>query len=320
MSTSTPSLFEARVAAAVVEVEAAFASGATPDLAPDRKLWVHVCEALMERGLLGPAEHAMRHLAEARPGLAYAWSMVRIFDAVPEQWAPPLHYIPDPSADVEVIAREGSDTVLLVFCGQGGKVGMPIALAHRWLGRVPASIIYFRDQLKLAGALGYPSLGPDRSSSIVRIRELIRELGASRVLTYGNSSGAFAAVHYGLELSADAALCMAGPMTLSPSFAHGAMVNMRGLERLAVRAPEYAVDLRTLLMKAPAPPRVLYVYGADYAMDRVHAEHIADVSSVELIAIPGLSDHNVVIPSVIWGTYTALLRRLFAAELAAVEG
>jgi hypothetical protein len=308
----TPAAVNAHVAAVAAEIERAFCTRTAlrvGERAPD--VWVRACEDLLDRGLRGPAELALKRLREAYPDLEYAKTMTDLFDVVPDELAPLIELPPESGSDVQIVRRPDSDAVLLVFCGHGKRVGMPVSLAHRWLGRLPASVIYFRDVRKLAGGIGYPSLGTDRPSTILSLKRLIADLGARKIYTYGNSAGSFAAFHYGVNLGAEAALGLAGPTNLTADF--NAPLRPRGslYLDLAAASPDYAVALRPLLAAGSSGPRVMYVYGSEAAKDRAYAEHIAGLPSVELVPLEGHARHNVVVPVILRGRYPSLLRRLF---------
>ena len=307
----TPAAVNAHVAAVAAEIERAFCTRTAlrvGERAPD--VWVRACEDLLDRGLLGPAELALKCLREAYPDIKYAQTMTRLFDVVPDELAPLIELPPGSGGDVQIVRRPDSEAVLLVFCGLANKVGMPVPLAHRWLGRLPASVIYFRDFRNLAGGIGYPSLGADRPSTIRSLLMLIADLGARRIYTYGTSAGSFAAFHYGVNLGAEAALGLAGPTNLTADF--NAPLRPRGslYLDLAAASPDYAVALRPLLAAGSSGPRVMYVYGSEVAKDRAYAEHLAGLPAVELVPLEGHARHGVAVPAILRGGYPSLLRRL----------
>ncbi|MBA3341774.1 MAG: hypothetical protein H0T48_08050 [Gemmatimonadaceae bacterium] len=192
------------------------------------------------------------------------------------------------------------------------RAGLPVAVVHRWLGRLPVSIIYLRDFREIAGGVGFPSLGPDRATSVEGLKQLTSDIGARRIYTYGNSAGAFPALHYGLNVGARAVLCMAGPTTLTREFNEDMPTFGKTLSRGPAEVPEYAVDMRPLYAAAENPPKVLFVYGTGFPRDRRWAENMGGLPSVQLVPIEGLAEHNVVVPSITSGIFPGLLSRFIA--------
>jgi hypothetical protein len=319
LNAEAASVDQAAVSALIVELERAFATGTTPDLGRDSKLLTLACARLIDQGRIEPARYAVRHLQKVDPASRWAERTLRLLDIEPTGPAPLLALPADLAGDVRVLEREGSDAVLLVFCGTANRLGVPIPIAHGWLGRTPASVVYLRDARGLSGAAGYPSLGTDRPSTVAALGRLVEELGASRVYTYGNSAGVFPAIHYGLALGADATLCMAGRVNLDPGFESVARSRTATPARVLEEVPDYAIDLRPRLEAAESPPRVQLVYGEAHADDRMNAEHLRGLPSVELIPIPGFDNHNVALEMILTGSYAALLHGLFALEAAGTE-
>src|SRR6185312_4522808 len=126
------------------------------------------------------------------------------------------------------------------------KIGLPIALMHRWAGRLNASLIYLRDFQRFHYLRGITSLGATRDAAIAELRRIVTSLGARRVVCYGNSAGGFAALHYALDLGANAAVSMGGPTNLTPEFNAFLSSEQRALElrKLRTEFPGVSLDLR----------------------------------------------------------------------------
>jgi hypothetical protein len=87
-------------------------------------------------------------------------------------------------------ATAGKAPALLVFCGRGHRLGMPLEAFHRQLGRISAHIVYLRDFRQFFYIAGVASLGSDYAGSIDRLNQLIHvKLRARSVHCIGNSAG-----------------------------------------------------------------------------------------------------------------------------------
>jgi hypothetical protein len=135
---------------------------------------------------------------------------------------------------------------------------------------------------------------------------MIASLGGRRLVCYGDSGGAFAALHYGLELGAEAVL------------ATGARTNLANLRRargdnsLHPESSDVAIDLRELFRASPRPPRTLLVYAEHNWDDRLHALHLASLSGVMLRKVTKYSRHIVVPELIRRGEFQSLLDWLIA--------
>src|SRR5262249_8588913 len=144
------------------------------------------------------------------PELTYLASLVAFFDNAP-RGEPALPFRDDPPAEVQVVSRPGAEAVLVCFCARNSTLGVPLNFMHRWLGRLPASLIYVKDFRHLYGSCGFPGLGGDRQAAATALRRMAREeLGGTRIYTLGVSHGGFSALYYGLLLDAVAAINFAG--------------------------------------------------------------------------------------------------------------
>ena len=246
------------------ELQRAFENGIThPTEDVDSNSLTLACEHLLETGRIAAAEQEIRRLHAALPSLPYAESMTRVFDAAREDSAPLLDFTDDPALDVNVARRPNCDRVLLVFCGLRNRPGLPTALIHEWLGRLPVSVVYLRDFRKSVGVLGYPSLGPDRRSSVEGLKRLVNDLGGRRIYTFGNSSGTFSALHYGLDLEARAVLCMSGPTTLTREFNADITTSSKSLARAPAEFCRLWSSTCGHFMQSWEATKILYVYGTE---------------------------------------------------------
>jgi hypothetical protein len=226
-----------------------------------------------------------------------------------------LPFTNDLRTDVQIVRRKKCDTVLLLFGDRRHFLGMTIPAMHRWFGGLPASLLYLRDFRRLAFLAGIASLGASRDATLDSLRKIIASLGGRRVLCFGNSGGVFAALHYGLDLQAEAVLAFAGTTNLSAEFNTG--LRSAGIvARLAQGLGSTVdVDLRQLYARAQRPPRVRIVYGENNWDDRVQAEYLSGLPSVTLEPLQKLASHDAVIYSVIGGLFETQLNWLFGATV-----
>jgi len=280
--------------------------------------WANACHDLFEAGRLDVLEHELRHLHAAYPDVAYLGTLVSLFDSLPRQLPPPLPLTDDPSADVQIIERPGSDAVLLCFCALRGTLGLPLGFMHSWHGRLPVSLVYLKDFHDLSGAAGFRSLGPDRESSVAGLRRLVAQLGARRIFTLGVSSGGFGALYYGFRLGAVGALSLGGATDLTVAF-NERIGNRSACSRGIIEtAPDYGQRLGAMYATGRHAPRVLAAFNSGNDVDRAQAEQLLGLPGVELIAVEGYSHHNVVESLVRERRYMALAERLIGAAATAL--
>jgi len=248
-------------------------------------------EELMNAGELDAARREALALKAAFPKLRFANTVLDVLKHLPAASADTPAFVDDRESEVQVIRRPGADTVMILFCGADHGIGVSPAAAHRWLGRLPASIVYLRD-FKIASYLGgVPDLGPDRAATVAGLRKLVASLGARRVVCAGNSSGVYAALHYALDLDADAALGMAGRVNLTTEF-NLFLRSAWQVNRLNKSFRGEMPDLREA-WRGRQRPRVLLIYGDASWEDRLHAEYLREVPAVTLLPMQAHGGHNV---------------------------
>jgi hypothetical protein len=292
------------------EIEAAFVEGRAP-LFPMGNLagWCAAFDELLNRGVLEPVMHAMRYATVAFPTSNYVTNISRLLERIPPVDERSLSFSDVFAKDVQIVPRENAETVMLVFCGRAHRAGLPLNMLHRWLGRLPASLVYLRDFRQFYYLAGVVSLGDDRGATLTALRRIVSALGGRRVVCYGNSGGVFAALHYGLDLKAEAVLCLSGTTNISRQF-NSHPVSGTGNGRASGKLPDAKVDLRRAYRIAERPPRARIVYAEHNWDDRLHAEYMRDLPTVTLQAVPGGTGHNVIMDLVRRGEYEGLLQWL----------
>jgi amino acid adenylation domain-containing protein len=272
--------------------------------------WAAALDLLFLQGNLALIEHGARHLHAFDPAFSHAEDLCGFFDRLPPA-GDQLPFRDHATKDVQIVRREHADAVIFLFCDRASCLGMPLAAIHRWLGRLPASLVYLRDFQRVQFLAGVPSLGEDRDTTVRSLRDLAGSLGARRILCYGNSSGGFAALHYGVDLSADAVVAVSGRTNQLSAF--NAHLHFAGsVERIDKAVAGTELDLRQLFFAANKRPRVLATYGEHSWDDRLHAEHLRDVPGVTLHPVEGFAGHNAALELVLRGQFQGLLDWLMA--------
>ena len=281
--------------------------GLAPRLeAADLKLWYLAVEELLRRSALADAAYAARRIASAFPDSLIVRRLATLLECAP----PAVDdgdfscFVDQREAQVQVVRRTGAITVLFAFRGRHGSLGLPLAVAHRWFGGLGVHVVYLRDPLGQTYVAGLPALGGDRAAAVLALQAIARGLGASRVLCYGNSSGGYAALLYGLEIGAAAVLAMNAVMIFPADRIEAAF---------GARAPRRGPpDVADLYRAAMAPPRARLLHGAENANDAASAATMAGVLGATIEAVPDCEGHDVQAALIERGRFGRLLRA-FAA-------
>lgn len=300
------------------EITTSFEQRHAPDFAlGDDASWIQAVNYLLSDDYLTVAEHGLRYLREQIPTSTYAKRVGDVLHRLPWEGTA-LPFQDDPAKDVQIVARDGAKSVIVLFCDGADRLGLRLPIMHGWFGRQDASLVYLRDFAHCNYLRGVASLGTSREATLAKLREIIALLGAKRVVCYGNSAGVFGALSYGLDLAAEAVLCMGGATNLSPEFQTRAPRQQRATE-LQAQLPNSELDLRPLYAKAPRAPRVHFVYGLGYAEDRRHAEHMAGLPSITLQPIDNFDEHVVVAEVIRRGEFEDLLHWLVPRGIATLS-
>jgi len=289
------------------EVETAFRERRAPFSAmADAAEWCAALNETLALGRLEAAVHAAGHLGAAFPTSNFVRTLCRIFERMPPA---DESYVPFQDLywnDVQIARRENAKTVLLVFCGRQHKPGLPICIIHRWLGRLPVSVVYLRDFRVLFYLAGIRSLGKNRRATLDALRRIVASIGGQRTLCYGNSGGVFPALHYGLDLQSDAVLCLGGITNVTTEF-NSRLRSVDSIARLNRELPGQLVDLREAYRAAKQTPRARIVYAEHNWDDRLHAEHMGGLPTVALEAVPDTASHGVYPDLIYRGKYEGML-------------
>jgi len=192
-----------------------------------------------------------------------------------------------------IVGRGGRKAAVLIFTGLADRMTMPLPLFDRYLAELDLSAIYLRDTKRIGYFNGVASLGDDYDPTIIRLKELLVDLGAMTVHTIGNSAGGMAAVSYGLDLKAKTVLGFSAPVALTRAAADLDRRTAVFAERiLGPTVPEARRDLRSRALASRGSTQIHLYYGADMPEDRYHAAAMENVPCVTLHPISGLAGHG----------------------------
>jgi hypothetical protein len=259
---------------------------------------------LLNQGCLAEAWEQVRTLGPVPAG-GYESLIFKLlagwFTLTPEQQASVPVFEDDLSADFQFVPAARSERMLLVFCGMAQRFGgCPLALIHRYLGRLGVHLLYLRDHDNLFYLNGQQRDHYNLAQTLERIRALSEQHGANQLLTIGTSSGGFGALHWGLELSAERIVSLAGPTNLQRI-----LPNLRERQQgIGVpepyRASTWAADGASRLRQPGHQPRFHLVYAAENSNDVRFAQDLGDPlpAHVSVAALEDSDAHNVLIPLV----------------------
>jgi amino acid adenylation domain-containing protein len=258
----------------------------------DMAAWAATVEGLFEAGDL---QGAVQTLQAVFPDVTKSSSrsgrrLLEIVRQIPASAGGPIAFDEDPNREVQIVERPDAAAAIVLFCGNRRGLGVPIRVIHQWFGRLPATLIYLRDLRREHYFSGLRTFGPDRDATLASLRAIV---GSRRTICVGTSSGAVAALHFGLDLGAESAIVFAGPLNFSQEF--NLYLRTAWLaSRLRRTVPAALLDVRRHYADAPKPPRALLVYGDNCWDDRLHAEYMSGLPGVRLLPVGDNREHNVV--------------------------
>ena len=109
----------------------------------------------------------------------------------------------DDGSELLVAPKQGAETVMLVFTGLANRAGISVRLLDAYLATLNISVIYLRDNTRLLFNDGIESVADSYEGTLEIIKQRIKELGAKKIICFGNSGGGFAAIRYGIDLNAE---------------------------------------------------------------------------------------------------------------------
>src|SRR6185369_8905997 len=248
--------------------------------------------ALMREHRLAEARECARELLQGNPNIPDLANLVDVLDLMPES-GDLIPFRDDSTRDVQILARPGAATIVFLFCGAQHALGLPLAVAHEWFGRMPASLVYLRDFNGMMHYFGgIRSIG-DRLTTLDALRSIVSQTDATRIVCIGLSSGTAGALRYGLDLLADVVVGFAGWIDFSQEF-NRYLRSAATAEELRRLYPSEGVDLPSAYRDASRRPRALIVYGDNSWEDRLHAERMRSCPGVTLLPLDSWPQHNVI--------------------------
>ncbi len=232
----------------------------------------------------------------------------------PEEWRARMRLADDQTAEVQIVGVEGADTTIVIFGGiDFGLSSLPFGYVDALLSSYRANVVYLRDFAFRAYFEGISSLAPTAEQTLDRLREILERLGTRRLITIGYSVGGFAAIRYGAQLGAQAAISFGAPTTLEEEFEAdskpGVGYRPKALKRaLSFRLTDETKDLVKDL--AGTSTRVFCHYAAQYPAEVAHSNRLRDLDNVELRPL-NISDHSVAMRAIADG----ILDRLLVEEI-----
>lgn len=290
---------------------ARIAANAEAVLSRDDRFRLQYALASLHLGQIEPALDLLRRPFEGPVATMAAPVLKALGARPPEWWLAHSRLTDDRTRDVQVTrAPDARATVVLPTGVSFGN--LPLAFVDSLLAAHGVNVVYLRDFRKRAYLRGIASLAPDEAGTIAALQQLLAELGASRTLVIGSSSGGFTALRYGALLGADAAVSFSGPTELvsfHQSTRHSVWNPNFFILQLLKRERDLPQDLVPVLSQ-PRVSRFQQFYGADSESDAKQALRLAGLPGVELMPVTGVSDHFVVDHMIGSGEFDRLLKSL----------
>lgn len=243
---------------------------------------------LATEGALAAGQDLLATGREADEELRYALTLI------PPPEARRRALIVDNGQNVIVSPRGSSGKTLVVFTGLADQAMVPIECIDAFCSAAGHSAIYLRDSSRSLFIGGVPHLTPDYTSSLARLKAMIMNLETRELLCFGSSAGGFAAVRYGLAMSASRVLCASGATCSREDFLekHGDQRGRLVVRRLQRTFTEREMDLHWQVTENLGRTRIELCYGEGSRTDVAHAKYLEGLSGVSLHPLVGLNRHG----------------------------
>jgi len=253
-----------------------------PELVGGARLLLHTAEYMKRRGLVNELT--------SPPGETETGKKAAIGDAA--FWR---------NRDPERAAKD----LLLIFTGQEKNFWISLDLLHRIIRNLAGQAVYLRD---FADVFFLAGIDPYRSyqATLKSLERIVKQSAARKLYTLGISAGGFAALKYGLDLSADGVLAFSPPTDVH-SWLKDAETAARFKE---FSIADEALDLVPFYDQAKRRPDVTIVYGGANEFDERQASRLAHLPGVRLQPIPNLAMHGSVAHLLATGRFEGLVREL----------
>lgn len=224
----------------------------------------------------------------------------------------------DPNQSIaidRIVAPEGAPALVCFGGISGGLFGPPFEFLHL-TEAFTAHRVFVRDLEQCWYQQGIRNLGTDVPGAADALDHVLNDLGATRRIFVGTSSGGFAAVLFGVLAGADEIVAFAPQASLKRVF------RARHFDRRWAPMVKKArrnsidpahIDLVQLLRTSPGSTKVRVHYGTDSRLDTVCARRLGSSSRVSLTAHPG--EHTFVRELRDSGSLEALLRSVLEPDV-----
>jgi pimeloyl-ACP methyl ester carboxylesterase len=190
-----------------------------------------------------------------------------------------------------------SDTVLIVFGGIVGQIEIPFFEFAKVTAPLGVKKVYVRDHEQAWYHKGVMGAAENIDALVGYLRRQIQEHGCRRVVTLGNSMGAYAAILTGCQLPADEVVAFS-PQTFIGRFRRLLRRVGRWSRQLSgayrSRSAQRAYfNLRSVLRRKSGATTYHLYYAKGNRLDACHAEHLAGLPGVHLHPVD-LDGHRMV--------------------------
>lgn len=226
----------------------------------------------------------------------------------PKAWREASRLIDDRTKEVQVAKSPNARATVVLTTGiMFGN--LPLTFIDGLFAARQINVIYLRDFGKRAYMRGVSALGASEEETIAALKKMTAELGASRLIAMGSSSGGFSAFRTGALMDADYAVSFSGQTALStyydttrvsawnPDFFVKAQIEREG---------ELPLDLVPFLAH-PWRTKFLQFFGADSPEDARQARRLEKSPGVKLCPVAGVADHFVIDHMIGDGSFEKLL-------------
>lgn len=198
----------------------------------------------------------------------------------------------DDGSELLVAPRQGTETVMLVFTGLANRAGISVRLLDAYLATLNISVIYLRDNTRLLFNDGIESVADSYEGTLETIKQRIKELGAKKIICFGNSGGGFAAIRYGIDLNAEKIIGINGVTNVCRDFmiADGrAKIVINRMQKY----PEKYKNLKLYIEENPEYTGSITMYYSELVgHDKLQTLNLEGVAGVELRPIVGNGSHD----------------------------
>ena len=198
----------------------------------------------------------------------------------------------DDGSELLVAPKQGAETVMLVFTGLANRAGISVRLLDAYLATLNISVIYLRDNTRLLFNDGIESVADSYEGTLEIIKQRIKELGAKKIICFGNSGGGFAAIRYGIDLNAEKIIGINGVTNVCRDFmiADGrAKIVINRMQKY----PEKYKNLKLYIEENPEYTGSITMYYSELVgHDKLQTLNLEGVAGVELRPIVGNGSHD----------------------------